>query len=313
MTDRPDEFSLIEQIRSRTVVSDRTRLGIGDDAALLNVSAGDGVLVAVDVLMEGVHFDCERAGAEAVGRKALAVNLSDMAAMAARPTATVVGIVLPRRRAEQLGQELTEGLLGIAAEFDVDLIGGDTNTWDGPLVISVTLLGEPSGRGVVTRSGARAGDWLFVTGALGGSLAGRHLTFPPRVGEALALHNAVNLHAMIDVSDGVASDVRHLARESGVGVVIDAGAVPIHDDVDRSLPDDQRLRHALTDGEDFELLFSVSEEDGRRLLERSSLGIPLSRIGEVTQAEAGCRLRLPDGALTELPEGGWVHPFGGAP
>ncbi len=312
MTKRPDEFSLIEQIRRRAVVSDRTRLGIGDDAALLKVSGGEGVLVAVDVLMEGVHFDSERAGAQVVGRKALAVNLSDMAAMAARPTATVVGIVLPRRRAEQLGQELTEGLLSIAAEFDVDLIGGDTNTWDGPLVISVTLLGEPTGRGAVTRSGARAGDWIFVTGALGGSLGGRHLTFQPRVGEAQALHNMVNLHAMIDVSDGIASDIRHLARESVVGMVVDAGAIPIHDDVDRSLPDDQRLRHALTDGEDFELLFSVSEEDGRRLLEQPPLDIPLSRIGEVTLAEAGCRLRLPDGALTELPHGGWVHPFGDA-
>ncbi len=311
MTNRPDEFSLIEQIRRRTVVSDRTRLGIGDDAALLNVSGDGEVLVAIDVLMEGVHFDGERSGAEAVGRKALAVNLSDMAAMAARPTATVVGIVLPKRRAELLGQQLMDGLLGIAAEFDVDLIGGDTNTWDGPLVISVTLLGEPSGRGIVTRSGARAGDWLFVTGALGGSLSGRHLTFQPRVDEALTLHSAVNLHAMIDVSDGVASDVRHLARESDVGMVIDAGAVPIHDDVDGSLSDAQRLHHALTDGEDFELLFSVSKEDGRRLLERSPLDVPLTLIGAVTQ-EAGCRLRLADGTQTELPEGGWVHSFGDA-
>ncbi|MGE0373961.1 MAG: thiamine-monophosphate kinase [Planctomycetaceae bacterium] len=303
-----DEFSLIEDIRRRAVVSDRTLVGIGDDAALLSVTGTDGVLVTLDVLTEGVHFDLEVSRPQAVGRKALAVNLSDIAAMAGRPTAAVVGLVLPRDRGARLADSLMEGMFDIAAEFGVDLIGGDTNTCDGLLVVSVTLLGEPSERGVVKRSGARAGDWVLVTGALGGSFQGRHLTFQPRVQEALALHAAADLHAMIDLSDGLASDARHLARESGVGLIIDARAVPIHEDVDGSLTDEARLERALCDGEDFELLLTVSEEDGRRLLERPPIEIHLSQIGEVT-GEPGCRIRRDGGRIEPLPTGGWVHGF----
>jgi thiamine-monophosphate kinase len=305
-----DEFSLIDDIRRRCLLSQRTRLGIGDDTALLAAAGDAGILITLDVLSEGVHFDLTRCTAEDVGRKALAVNLSDIAAMAGQPTAALVGLVLPRDRAGRLSGPLMDGLFKMADAYEVDVVGGDTNTWDGPLVISVTLLGEPTGRGAVTRSGAQSGDWLFVTGALGGSLAGRHLSFQPRISEALALHHSVELHAMIDLSDGIASDVRHIARESGVGVVIDAQAVPIHDDVDPALPFEERLHHALCDGEDFELLFAVAEQDGRRLLDDPPIDVPLHHIGKATN-DGECRLQSPAGPISPLPEGGWVHRFRG--
>ena len=302
-----DEFSLIETIRRRASVGPLTRLGIGDDTAQLLTRGHAGVLVAVDVLMDGVHFDLSQISPQTAGRKALAVNLSDIAAMAGQPTAAVVGLVLPRNRGALLGKQLMEGLIAHADEFGVDVIGGDTNSWDGPLVISVTVLGEPTARRSVTRAGALPGDWLFVTGALGGSLSGRHLTFTPRVAEALSLHERVDLHSMIDLSDGLASDVRHIAKASNVGVEIDADNIPIHTDVNPSLSKHERILHALTDGEDFELLFSVSEADGHRLLEEPELACQLTLIGRVTAGD--CLLVHSDGTKAQLPQGGWRHRF----
>src|SRR5262249_46704657 len=158
------------------------------------------------------------------------------------------------------------GLREVADAFDTAVVGGDTNSWDGPLVVSVTLLGEAVPPGPVRRSGARAGDWLLVTGAFGGSILGKHLDFTPRVREALALHAAASLHAMIDVSDGLSRDVWHLCEESGCGAVLRAEAVPIDPAARRMNDGKTPLEHALGDGEDFELAFAVSPEDGARLL-----------------------------------------------
>src|SRR5262249_49937714 len=151
-------------------------------------------------------------------------------------------------------------------------VGGDTNTWDGPLAVSVTLLGEPGPGGVVRRAGAEVGDWLMVTGPLGGSIRGRHLDFVPRVREALELASLVKLHAMIDLSDGLGMDVRRLWGEGGVGAVVEGGRVPRNEGVS--------LEGALGDGEDFELLFAVSPADGARL-EGEGRAV---RIGEVVLA-----------------------------
>ncbi|MEZ6067871.1 MAG: thiamine-phosphate kinase [Planctomycetaceae bacterium] len=163
----------------------------------------------------------------------------------------------------------------LADAYDVRIIGGDTNVWDGPVIVSVTLLGSATDQGPVLRSGARPGDWLMVTGPLGGSLSGRHLDVRPRVREALRLHAGFNLQAMLDISDGLSRDVRHITVEQGVGAIIDAPAVPIHADVPAALPASTRLSHALHDGEDFELLFAISPQEGARLSQSaSSLGLP---------------------------------------
>ena len=302
------ELALIEEIRRQVAADPRLLIAPGDDAALLRCDGSRGVLITIDTLMEGVHFDLSRATPEQIGRKALAVNLSDIAAMAGRPSAAVVGLSLPRARGGDFARRLMQGLQRLADQSDVILAGGDTNVWDGPAVVSVTLLGEPTGSGPVRRSGAQPGDWLMVTGPLGGSLQERHLTFTPRIGEAQELHQRVSLHAMIDISDGLATDLRHLMHESHVGALIEAATIPIHDDVDTSLSAAERLRHALTDGEDFELLIAVSPEDGRRLMESPSAGVQLFKIGALAEKAQGLQM-LSDGEAHELCWSGWEHTF----
>ncbi len=301
------EFGFIDWVRRRSPLHPAVALGIGDDAAVLRAAGPAGSLVTVDMLMEGVDFTFPPATAESAGRKALAVNLSDIAAMAGRPTAAFVSVALPRHRGEEFARGLHAGLSRLAGEFDTAIAGGDTNSWDGPLVVSVTLIGEPTGAGPVLRSGARPGDWILVTGRFGGSIHGRHLTFTPRVREAQTLHRAATLHALIDVSDGLAADLRHMLDESGVGAVIDAAAVPVHPDV----RDDGRplLEHALGDGEDFELIVCVPPEEGARLLEAPPIDAPLTKIGEIV-AGRDALLRHADGTTAPLPRLGWTHPLG---
>src|SRR5207302_7202903 len=275
------EFAFIDWLRRRTPAAGRVLIGPGDDAAAVAWPPGPPCLVTTDMLLEGSCFILEEAGPRLVGRKAMAVNLSDIAAMAGRPVAAVVSVGLPRQGGRALAEELYLGLRQPADAFDTAIVGGDTNSWDGPLVISVTIVGEATGRGPVRRAGARPGDWLFVTGPLGGSILGRHLTFTPRVREALQLHQLVDLHAMIDVSDGLAADVDHICKESCCGAVLRALAIPIHADVQRLGDSRSTLEHALADGEDFELAFAVSRTDGKRLLATQPIaGLTLTHVGE---------------------------------
>jgi thiamine-monophosphate kinase len=211
----------------------------------------------------------------------MAVNLSDIAAMAGNPVAAVVSVGLPRKGGKALAEELYSGLREMADAFDTAVAGGDTNSWDGPLVISVTVFGEATGKGPVLRSGARPGDWLLVTGPLGGSIRGKHLTFTPRVREALQLHSLTDLHAMIDLSDGLAADVNHLCEESQCGAVLRAKVVPVSADAYEMRDGLSPLEHALADGEDFELAFALPQEEGRRLVQTQPVpGVTLVHIGE---------------------------------
>jgi thiamine-monophosphate kinase len=236
----------------------------------------------------------------------MAVNLSDIAAMAGLPVAAVVSVGLPKRGGRALAEELYLGLREVADAFEVAIVGGDTNTWDGPLVINVTVLGEPGPGGIIKRSGARRGDWLIVTGPLGGSILGKHLDFTPRVREGLILARITNLHAMIDVSDGLATDLAKLCTESGCGAVLRAEKIPIRAEVSLIADGRSALEHALADGEDFELVFSVSAEDGERLLrEQPVAGITLAVIGECVE-EKGLFLEE-DGQRREQSPLGWVH------
>jgi thiamine-monophosphate kinase len=301
------EFGFIHWLRQRTPAASRVLLGPGDDAALLAWPGGPNCLVTTDMLLEGSCFLLAEAGPLRVGRKAMAVNLSDIAAMAGVPVAAVVSVGLPRQGGRALAEELYQGLREMADAFDTGIIGGDTNSWDGPLVINVTLLGEATPRGVVRRSGARPGDRLLVTGPLGGSIRGKHLDFTPRVREALALHAAADLHAMIDVSDGLAADVGHLCQESGCGAVLHAQMIPIAEAARALNHGRGPLEHALGDGEDFELVFAVSAEDARRLVESQPVaGITLYEIGECV--DSGLWLSE-SGRRSPLPPLGYVHGF----
>lgn len=299
------EFQLIDWIRRRSSPHRQVPVGIGDDAALLAPTPGEEVIVTTDMLMDGRHFIVGQTLPELIGRKALAVNLSDIAAMGGRPLAAFISWALPRHGGRELAQALWTGISELAETFDVAIAGGDTNSWDGPLVISVTLVGETVGGRRILRSGARPGDWIFVTGPLGGSLSGRHLTFMPRVREALDLVQRVLVTSMLDLSDGIASDVRHILDQSGVGATLEAHSIPIHQDVDHSLPSSEKLQRALTDGEDFELLFTVSPIEGERLLAHPPKGWMPIRIGTIDE-QLGCRLRTKTGVET-LARGGWEH------
>ena len=235
-------------------------LGIGDDTAVLRVSPDHARLATVDTLMEGVHFTMPPATAQQVGHKALAVNLSDIAAMAGRPQAALVSLVLPKQDGAAIAQGIHTGIQTLADTHNVAIAGGDTNTWNGPLVVSITVLGETGCRqtgqhAAVPRSGAQAGDWIMVTGTLGGSLAGKHLDFQPRLTEARTLDQCVSLHAMIDVSDGLSADLHHILHQSRVGAIIEATSIPISAAADHADDGRSPLEHALCDGEDFELLF----------------------------------------------------------
>jgi thiamine-monophosphate kinase len=233
------------------------------------------------MLMEGSCFVLAEAGARRVGHKAMAVNLSDMAAMAGRPVAAFASIGLPRQGGRALAEELYLGMRDVADAFDTALAGGDTNCWNGPLVISVAIIGEATGPGPVTRAGARPGDWLLATGSFGGSVLGKHLDFTPRVREALQLHGLVDLHAMIDVSDGLAADVHHLCEESRCGAVLYADMIPLAPDASKQADGRSPLEHALSDGEDFELVFAVSPDDAYQILrDQPVAGITLAQIGE---------------------------------
>lgn len=302
------EFDYIRWLREQVGPAGHAaiRTGIGDDCAVVNTSPA--TLVTTDMLLDGSHFHLAEAGPERVGRKALAVNLSDIAAMGGRPTAAFVAVALPRRGTNALAEALFRGMKPLADEFAVALAGGDTNTWDGPLVLSITLLGEPGPAGPILRSGARPGDWLMVTGSLGGSILGKHLDFTPRVREAAALQQHARPTSMIDISDGLAADVGHLAEESGAGFVLVAERIPIADAA-RQLAGDP-LTHALGDGEDFELAFTVSPDDGRRLVDSQPLapfGVSVAWIGLCTP-EAGLYLEK-NGRREPLPPLGYTHPF----
>jgi len=309
LPERSSEFRLIESFRSATGISPDVPTGIGDDTAV--VSASDGlILLAADMLLEGVHFDLATATPFQIGRKTLAVNLSDVAAMGGQPKYALVSLALPRRlgehRNENFAEQLFEGLRSLAEEFETTIVGGDTNSWDGPLVINVAITGEVSAGNAITRLGAKVGDWIFVTGRLGGSIAGRHLDFTPRVSEALILRETCDLNAMIDVSDGLVADLYHILEESNVGAFLNESSIPISETA-ASLADDRSpLEHALGDGEDFELLFTVSPEDGQKLTETNPLPIPLSHIGEIVVGDS-CQLRGKSGMKTELPRLGWSH------
>jgi thiamine-monophosphate kinase len=262
------EFDFIEWIRSQQPAggsassSDFVRVPPGDDLAVLKWIGGadDLLLVGVDQVLDGVHFDASHHAPRAIGRKAMNRNLSDCAAMGCLPAAAVATVALPKDASMEYAKELYLGLREAADPFDCPVVGGDTASWGGKLVVTVTILGRSDGVKPVTRNGARPGDGIYVTGPLGGSIRGRHMTFHPRVamGRQLAENN---VSAMIDLSDGLSRDLRHICRASGVGAEIDALAIPVHEDAIEMRRDGHTpLEHALHDGEDYELLFTAPAE-----------------------------------------------------
>lgn len=258
-----DELAFIDYLKQHlatNTLGHRIKTGIGDDMAVLDL-AGRTVLFASDMLVEGVHFDLDRASPEQIGHKALAVCLSDCAAMAAKPLAVVVSFAKPKHVSTEVMQRIYDGLLATSKRFACPIVGGDSCSGGDRLTIDVAMLAEGDGIDPVLRGGARSGDTLYLTGALGGSVLGRHLQFEPRIEQARRLAELLPLHAMIDVSDGLSTDLWHLCNASRCGAVLSTEQLEtiVSDDARRLAEHSGRtpLEHALNDGEDFELLAAI--------------------------------------------------------
>ena len=294
------EFGLIDQIRARTPKASGVKAGIGDDAAVLQGDANRDWLFKTDMIIEGRHFRTDRATPFEIGWKAMAVNVSDMAAMGGVPVYALVAAGFPGSLSEKFLKKMQDGMNAVCRRFGAAIVGGDTNKSD-RIILAVSLLGRVPKNRAVLRSGARPGDAVFVTGSLGGSYASKkHLRFVPRVAEAQYLVKNISVHAMMDISDGLGSDIFHIASESGVGVLLDEKAIP----VSRAA---KGICGALSDGEDFELLFTVSGKDAAQLQAKWPKKLaPLSRIGEVTRSK-GVAFLGTDGVKRALKRSGFDH------
>jgi thiamine-monophosphate kinase len=324
------EFEFIDSLRRRFGA------GIGDDCAVIRGTSGYEIVVTTDLLIEDIDFRRTTAPALLLGHKALAVSLSDIAAMGARPRWSLVSIGVPEDVWQtEFVEQFYDGLAGLAQQFDVQLIGGDTSRTSEKLVIDSIVLGECRVDQAVKRDGAQPGDHIFVTGSLGGAAAGlrliergahlaeqnfadedsqkidhvllRQLRPDPRVGWGIVLGDERLATSMIDISDGLSSDLNHLCTASNVGALIESSLLPIDTRVvelcgRRAL---DPLQLALHGGEDFELLFTVKPADVARLPRRVD-GVEITRIGEATKEADG--VKISEGSrVWELNPGGWKH------
>lgn len=293
------EVRLIARLRRRLRRSSSVLVGIGDDAAVLRLPRGRRLLFASDMLVEGVHFRRHSTPARWIGWKALACNISDVAAMGGRPLWAVVSLGLPPTTPVSFVDGLYDGLEQCARRFGVTVVGGDTVRAP-KVVLDVAILGTVDPQRLTLRSGARVGDRLFVTGRLGGSYrTGRHARFLPRLAEAQALVRRVRVHAMMDLSDGLAADLWQMSRASRVMLRVDAARIPVAKAA-------TSLSHALMDGEDFELLFAVGPRAASRVPHRIG-SCPVTCIGRVIGRGVRVELAHPDGRVTPLTPQGFRH------
>lgn len=307
-----NEFELIARLARSLPANKSVVVGAGDDCAILDFNLPDRLLLfKTDAVVEGIHFT-PGTTPERIGHKALARCLSDIAAMAGTPAAALVTLGLPREFDPRFVEGIYSGMNTLARRHEVAIVGGETTSNPERLLISVALLGwVPRGKGVL-RSAAEAGDALFVTGELGGSLAGKHLDFEPRLVEARWLAQHFAIHGMIDLSDGLAGDLRHLMKSSRVGAELLAAAIPISREARRAGKAESSTRPpllaALADGEDFELLFTVASRDAVPLLDAWKKQFPEVRLSCIGKMLAGDSLTIRDKeGVRPLTAHGYVH------
>jgi thiamine-monophosphate kinase len=306
------EFELIEKLTANLPGNESLVAGPGDDCAVLDLGVADRyVLFKTDAVVQGVHFTND-APAEKVGHKALARCLSDVAAMAGTPTAALITLGLPSKFDPRFVEGIYDGINRLARRYGVAIAGGETTTNPERILLSVSLIGTVPKARCLRRSGAKPGDAIFVSGDLGGSLAGKHLDFEPRLNEARWLADHFDIHAMIDLSDGLAGDLRHLLRRSGVGAELLSKSIPISRTAKLQARHESSakppLLAALTDGEDFELLFTLASADAVAVLDRwkeQFPELPLTCIGRITETP-GLKLRDKDG-LRDFGLRGYEH------
>jgi thiamine-monophosphate kinase len=307
-----NEFELIATLTKSLPTNENVLVGAGDDCAVLDLGAPEKLfLFKTDAVVEGFHFTKETSP-EKIGRKALARCLSDIAAMAGTPTAALVTIALPKKFEPEFVSKIYDGLNSLAEKFGVAIVGGETTTNPERILISISLLGTVERGKQILRSGAKVGDAIFVTGELGGSLAEKHLDFEPRLAEARWLAENFSIHAMIDLSDGLAGDLRHVLKASNAGAELLKSAIPISREAKLTARKGSLAKPAfaaaLTDGEDFELLFTIASKDAVKLLDawkKKFSKLKLSCIGKIAPGD-GILIRDKSGSH-KLKANGYVH------
>jgi len=324
------EFGLIDRIASHATAGHGVVTGIGDDAAVTALSPGMQLLTSTDMLLEGVHFRRAWHDPRRLGRKSLAVNISDIAAMGGIPRWALLSLAIPPDLSVEYLDDFTDGFLSMAAEHGVTLIGGDTCASSNGLIISVTMMGEQSPEKIVRRSGACPGDDIWVTGTLGDaalglailekrlpgaedsaadSLISRLLDPSPRVSAATALVRAGVVTAMIDISDGLLADFSHIAEKSSVGGVIQLDALPLSGAFRQSCAQDPDTFacYALAGGEDYELAFTSPSSAREKIKDiMKNCGISFTRVGIVTET-SNVNILQADGAQYNLQLSGFNH------
>jgi len=307
-----NEFELIARLTQSLPTNASTVVGAGDDCAVLDLGLPDRwLLFKTDAIVEGIHFDATTPP-DKIGHKALARCLSDFAAMAGTPTHALVTLALPTNFKVNFIEAIYGGMNALAARHRLAVVGGETTTNPERILISVALLGTVQKGKCPLRSSAKAGDAIFVTGELGGSRSAKHLDFEPRLAEARWLADNFSIHAMMDISDGLAGDLRHILKASRVGAELLSDAIPASRAAKLAARAAASARPpllaALTDGEDFELLFTVASHDAVSLFDAWKERFPelrLSCIGKIT-AKKGLTIRDKKG-IRPLTVHGYVH------
>lgn len=295
------EIEFIKNIRARALTGGRGIVtGIGDDAAVLQYDSGRYLLWAADMLSEGTHFCLKKTTFNKIGRKAVAVNISDIAAMGGVPKYITVSIALPARVTKRNLNNIYDGIFEICGQYGISLVGGDTIRSD-KLIIDVSMIGFVEKKRLVSRGGAKEDDIVLVTGPLADARK-THLDFIPRLKEARFLTEKYKVTSMIDISDGISPDVNRICGESGVGCRIYKEAIPLSGKLN--------MEDVLYYGENFELLFTMSPKEARRLfldLGKRDLKKVFFVIGEITRKNKGMCLVAEEGVLKKLKMKGYRH------
>jgi thiamine-monophosphate kinase len=303
-----DEFSFIKWIRNNQKKDKYIVIGIGDDCSSIKINSNMLCLVTTDMLVEGTHFELKKNTPWEIGRKSIACSISDIAAMGCPAKYAVVSICFPSNVKTKFAKELFLGMKEAADEYNIKIIGGDTVSGKKLLVINVAMFGKNDGLKPVTRSGAKVNDAIMVTGTLGGSILRKHISFEPRLKESLILNKKFNINSMIDVSDGLAADLNHILEESGSGAILYEDKIPVSADAKKLARKTglSALHHALHDGEDYELLFTLSNKESERLLASRPLSILVSRIGHIKKPH-GILMQDSSGKLRKIKPIGYKH------
>lgn len=290
------EFGMIERIAKKIRCDRSVICGIGDDAAVVSYTRDKYLLFTTDMLVEGVHFRRKEATFAQIGRKALAVNISDIAAMGGLPKYAVVSLGFPKGFSLRAVDEIMRGMYALAKEFGINIVGGDTVRAQ-KIILCVSLAGEVKKGNLTLRSGAKPGDLIFVTGSLGDSRRLKQFNFIPRVKEAQEIIKRFRPTALIDISDGLASDLQRITEQSRVGAIIFEQSIPVSRGAS--------LTKALYEGEDFELLFTMSLDSARKFYAKDKF--PVTCIGKIVERQRGLTLIDKEARTSSLKQKGFRH------